>query len=109
MKNSFQDTHSKQNSLNDMDQKKSYSENYKNLSDNALDKQIGGQHYKDMPIQVVEFCQRNGLNACESNIVKYACRHKMKGGETDVNKIIHYAELLKELEYPDETSNPQSD
>tara|TARA_S200002703_G_scaffold158260_1_gene168146 strand:+ start:2081 stop:2368 length:288 start_codon:yes stop_codon:yes gene_type:complete len=67
----------------------------------ALDKQVGGKHYKQYPIQPVEFCQKNGLNAIESSIVKYAVRHRDKGGKEDVEKIIHYAKLLLELEYAD--------
>jgi hypothetical protein len=67
----------------------------------ALDKQVGGMHYKQYPIQPVEFCQKNGLNAIESSIVKYAVRHRDKGGKEDVEKIIHYAKLLLELEYAD--------
>jgi len=68
----------------------------------ALDKQVGGSHYKSMAIQPTEFSQRNKLNFCEANIVKYACRHQAKGGRKDVQKIIHYAELLLELEYDNE-------
>ena len=64
-----------------------------------LDKQVGGSHYKTMKIQPIEFCQANELNACESNIVKYACRHKQKGRKKDLEKVIHYAELLIEMEY----------
>lgn len=67
----------------------------------ALDEQIGGQHYKKYAIQPVEFCQKNGLNAIESSIVKYAVRHRDKGGREDVEKIIHYAKLLLQLEYAD--------
>jgi len=66
---------------------------------NALDMQVGGRHYKDFAIQPIEFAMANELNYCEANIVKYACRHHMKGGVEDVNKIIHYAELLKEIVY----------
>lgn len=65
----------------------------------ASARQVGGAHYKRMAIQPAEFCQRNRLPWCEANIVKYACRHKLKGGAQDVRKIIHYAELLLEYEY----------
>jgi hypothetical protein len=65
----------------------------------ATDKQVGGSHYKGMAIGPVEYCQLNRLNHCESAIVKYASRHQNKGGALDVQKIIHYAELLLELEY----------
>lgn len=67
-----------------------------------LDTQVGGAHYKSMVIQPVEFCQKNQLNHCESSIVKYACRHKSKGGAEDIKKIIHYAQLILQLEYPEE-------
>ena len=65
----------------------------------ATKKQVGGNHYKKYKIQPVEFAQANELNYCESNIIKYAVRHKDKNGIDDVKKIIHYAELLLELEY----------
>jgi len=64
-----------------------------------LAEQVGGGHYKAMPIQPVEFCQKNRLGYCEANIVKYACRHRGKGKAEDVRKIIHYAQLLLQLEY----------
>lgn len=67
----------------------------------ALDTQVGGGHYKCMAIQPVEYILKNGLGYCEGNIVKYASRHKSKGGVEDVRKIIHYAQLLIELEYPE--------
>ena len=59
-----------------------------------------------------EFCQKNKLNTCESNIIKYACRHGRKNGEggvKDVKKIIHYAELLLELDYANETQEEWTD
>lgn len=64
-----------------------------------LDVQVGGGHYKDFPIQPVEYCQKNQLNTCESNIVKYATRHKGKGGAEDIRKIIHYAQLILAIDY----------
>lgn len=63
--------------------------------------QIGGDHYRHMPIQITEFCQRNELNFCEASVVKYVCRHRKKGGREDIEKAIHYLELLLEFEYPD--------
>ncbi len=65
----------------------------------ASDQQVGGNHYKDMAIQPHYFCHVNDLGSMESNIVKYACRHHQKGGRKDVEKIIHYAQLLLEWEY----------
>ena len=74
-------------------------EEWDHAGKSALDRQVGGKHYKAFKIQPIEFCMANELNYCEANIVKYACRHHMKGGLEDVEKIIHYAELLKELVY----------
>jgi len=65
----------------------------------ASDIQIGGDHYRDMPIQPSEFNFENGLNWLEGNAIKYICRHHAKGGEQDIDKAIHYLELLKEWQY----------
>lgn len=64
----------------------------------ALDKQEGGKHY-DMPIQPIEYITKNKLPYIEGNIIKYATRHRNKNGAEDIKKIIHYCELLLELEY----------
>jgi hypothetical protein len=64
-----------------------------------LEMQIGGDHYRSLAIQPLEFIQRNKLGWCEGNIVKYATRHKAKGGAEDIKKIIHYAQALLSLEY----------
>ena len=66
----------------------------------ASDKQVNGDHYKSMAIQPSEYIHRNGLNWCEGNAIKYITRHKLKGGRVDIEKAIHYLELLLELEYP---------
>jgi hypothetical protein len=64
-----------------------------------LDNQVGGSHYKDMKIQPIEFIMANDLNFCQGNIIKYICRYKEKNGLEDLNKVIHYVELLKDIEY----------
>lgn len=65
----------------------------------ALDNQIGGSHYRELTIQPIEFIHANGLGFIEGNICKYAARHKNKNGAQDVEKIIHYAKMLLQLEY----------
>jgi len=65
----------------------------------ALEKQVGGSFYKSMIIQPVEFCQKNKLPYCESNIIKYCCRHRAKNGKQDLLKAKHYLDLLIEMEY----------
>ena len=64
----------------------------------ALDKQVAGNHYKDMPIQPVEFIHANALGYFEGNVVKYISRWRKKGGVADLEKAKHYVELLIELE-----------
>lgn len=66
---------------------------------NPLQSQVGGNHYKDLKIQPIEFIHANGLDFLQGNIIKYATRHKNKNGAEDVKKIIHYAELILKLEY----------
>ena len=72
------------------------------VPEKATQKQIGGDHYKDCPIQPIEYIIGNDLGWCEGNSVKYITRHHMKGGRKDVEKVIHYAQLLLELEYPED-------
>lgn len=67
----------------------------------ALDTQVGGSHYKDMVIQPAEFNQKNKIPYCEANAIKYICRHRGKNGKEDIDKAIHYLEMLKEMEYGD--------
>lgn len=71
----------------------------------ALDRQVGGAHYKSFAIQPIVFCEMNGLSAIASNIIKYACRYKTirRHGVTrpnveDLRKIIHYAEIAIQME-----------
>ena len=66
-------------------------------------KQVGGSHYKDCKIQPVEFIVGNDLTFLEGNIIKYVTRHRRKGeGRKDIEKVIHYAEMILEMEYKDE-------
>lgn len=69
-------------------------------------RQVGGNHYADLAIQPSEFIHRNRLNWCEANAIKYVCRHRSKNGRQDIEKAIHYLELLLEWEYPDAPSAP---
>ena len=67
----------------------------------ALNKQVDGTHYKDMPIQPVEYIHANAMGYLAGNVVKYISRHKAKNGAADVRKAIHYCELILQLEYGD--------
>ena len=49
-------------------------------------KQIGGNHYKDLPIQVVEYCHKNHIGYKEGCVIKYVTRWRQKGGIEDLEK-----------------------
>lgn len=68
----------------------------------ALQRQVGGDHYKGDVIQHVEYCQKNKITWCEAAAIKYIIRHRKKNGVQDINKAIHYLELLKQIEYPNQ-------
>ncbi len=68
------------------------------MSESALNVQVGGSHYKDMPIQPIEYIHRNGLGFIAGNVVKYITRYEKKNGLEDLNKARHYIDLLIELE-----------
>ena len=61
--------------------------------------QVGGDHYKKMLIQPAEFINKNKLLFAEGNAIKYICRHSEKGGIQDIDKAIHYLEMVKERDY----------
>ena len=67
----------------------------------ASEKQVAGTHYREFAIQPSEFVHRNGLGWCEGNAIKYVSRHRSKNGRQDIEKAIHYLQLLLEWEYPD--------
>lgn len=65
---------------------------------NPLAVQVAGDHYKDLPIQPVEFIHANGIGFFEGNVIKYVSRWRAKGGIKDLEKAKHYIDLLIELE-----------
>jgi hypothetical protein len=75
----------------------------------ARDYQVGGDHYKKLQIQPVEYIYANELDFLEGNVVKYITRHRTKGeGAKDIQKVIHYAQMILELRYGenmDESTN----
>lgn len=64
----------------------------------ALTKQVAGTHYKDLPIQPVEYIHANAIGYFEGNVIKYVSRWRKKNGLADLEKAKHYIELLIELE-----------
>ena len=64
----------------------------------AIDRQIGGDHYKKLKIQPMEYSLANNLNAAQHTVVKYVTRYKDKGGLQDLEKALHTLEMLIEHE-----------
>lgn len=62
----------------------------------AIETQVGGDHYKLMKIQPLEFIMANNMSYCEANVVKYVSRWRSKNGVEDLRKARHYIDLLIE-------------
>jgi len=69
----------------------------------ADDVQVGGSHYKDMPIQPWELMEEvltyeEFVGFLKGNIIKYSLRAGRKeGASDDVSKAKHYMQKLKEV------------
>ena len=72
---------------------------FKATNYDSLDKQVDGTHYKGMKIQPAQFVNENKLLFAEGNAIKYICRHKLKGKRKDIEKAIHYLEMILERDY----------
>lgn len=64
----------------------------------ALDRQVGGDHYKDFAIQPVEYIYKNNIPFMEGCAIKYLTRWRDKGGIADLEKARHFIDMLIELE-----------
>ena len=68
------------------------------VTPDPLMRQEGGEHYKGMKIQPVEFIHANGIGYFEGNVIKYVSRWKDKGGVQDLEKARHYLDKLIEMQ-----------
>lgn len=66
--------------------------------ESALHQQVGGDHYRDLAMQPIEYIHRNGLGYVEGAVVKYVTRWRRKGGIEDLKKARHMLDLLIEME-----------
>lgn len=64
----------------------------------ALAHQEGGDHYKKLKIQPIEYIHANGIPFAEGSVIKYVSRWRDKGGIKDLEKARHFIDLLIELE-----------
>jgi hypothetical protein len=65
---------------------------------NPLAEQVGGDHYKTMAIQPLEYCHANGIGKLEGDVISYVSRWRAKGGIQDLQKAIHELQILIQLE-----------
>ena len=68
------------------------------MSGSNLNNQVGGDHYRRMKIQPIEFIHANKLDFLEGCVIKRVCRWRNKTGIEDLHKAIHELQLLIELE-----------
>lgn len=71
------------------------------MSKAVSQQQIGGSHYKDMPdgLQPIQLAYKLNLSPAQFSILKYLFRYKRKNGAEDIQKVIHYAQIILEQEY----------
>ena len=71
----------------------------KGVTYDSLSKQVDGSHYNSMKIQPAEFINENKILFAEGNAIKYICRNQKKGKRKDIEKAIHYLEMILERDY----------
>ena len=72
---------------------------FKGTTYDTLSSQVDGNHYTNMKIQPAEFINENQILFAEGNAIKYICRHQKKGKRKDIEKAIHYLEMILERDY----------
>jgi hypothetical protein len=70
--------------------------------ENADNMQVGGSHYKDMPVQPWTVMQavltpEEWRGYLKGNIIKYSMRAGRKEGSDDAGKALHYKHKLDEV------------
>jgi hypothetical protein len=71
--------------------------------ENPNDMQVGGSHYKEMPVQpwdVMEavLTKEEFIGYLKGNVIKYSMRAGRKEGSDDAGKAMHYKYKLKEVQ-----------
>ena len=64
----------------------------------ASERQVGGTHY-GTDLQPIDVIDSWGLDFYEGSALKYLARHRKKNGREDIEKAIHYLQLLLERQY----------
>ena len=86
--------------------------NFFNSSSGAINSQVGGNHYRYLSSQPFEFIRQNNVPHAEGEIIYHIIRHRTRHGRRDLEKAIHWIQLIIESEYSDakdcEPCPPQS-
>tara|TARA_R110000782_G_scaffold102804_3_gene190264 strand:- start:412 stop:675 length:264 start_codon:yes stop_codon:yes gene_type:complete len=61
----------------------------------AKSRQVDGNHYQ-LPIQPIDFIVKNNIPFREANVIKYIVRHQNKNGKKDIEKAMHYLQMILE-------------
>lgn len=59
-----------------------------------MDKQVGGCHYLKYQMPPIVWVLDNHINAAEFSILRYLLRYQDKNGLEDLDKAIHYTQIL---------------
>jgi len=62
--------------------------------DDPLTAQVGGDHYKNLVIQPVEYITANNLSYLQGSVIKYVTRYQDKNGVEDLQKAIHFIKMM---------------
>ena len=73
-------------------------EHFAKTAQSALAVQEGGDHYKTLKIQPIEYIHANSIPFAEGSVIKYVTRWRTKNGIADLKKARHFLDLLIELE-----------
>ena len=61
---------------------------------NPYHTQVGGDHYRNHPVPLAEFLNRNDVPWAVGEVMTHVFRYRAKGGVEDLRKAAHYIEML---------------
>lgn len=84
--------------LNNVDKEMTLEDYFRRLQEvpDVMLKQVSGNHYHQGTIQPWDIFLAWGLDPFSANVVKYILRFPYKGKKQDIEKLIHYAEMILE-------------
>lgn len=68
------------------------------MESNFLEVQVGGDHYRKLRMQPVEFIAANTWDFFSGSVLQYLTRWRDKGGVDDLKKALHMAHMRIELD-----------